>query len=158
MMPPISAEVSETVTTAMPQITAAVLEALVSTMEANLAREQAVVERKLSGEVLQSRSGRLLGSVRIDPPSLDGDILTGALEAGQGAPEGWFNEFGTRGPYVIEARVAKALAFEVGGETVFAKHVVHPGLPARSFMGSTAEELRQQEANDYQAAVAAALA
>lgn len=158
MFPPIGAEITENVTTTLPEIEARIIEALTFQMAANLEREQSVIQAKLSGEVLKVRSGKLLGSVRIDAPTVSPGLIEGGVQAGADAPEGVFQEYGTQGPYVIEARVAKALAFEVGGQTVFAKHVVHPGLPARSFMQSTADELRDEEQESYQAAVARALA
>jgi hypothetical protein len=158
-MAPMSAEVTETVTTTMPAISARVVAALTAAMTANLTREEAEIQRKLSGEVLQVRSGNLLGTVQVNPPELDGDILDGSVQAGgPDAPWGVWQEYGTAGPYTIEASAAKALAFEVGGETVFAKSVTHPGLEERSFMRSTADDLRDQEYEDYQAAVAEALA
>jgi hypothetical protein len=156
---PVSADVSETVSTTLPDIAARVVAALTATMSENMAREAAEIQRKLSGEVLQVRSGRLLGSVQINPPEADGEFITGSVQAGgEDVPWGVFQEYGTSGPYTIEASAAKALAFEVGGETVFAKSVTHPGLEERSFMRSTADDLRDQGYEDYQTAVAAALA
>ncbi len=48
-------------------------------------------------------------------------------------------EFGTK-PHIIEPANASVLAFEVGGQTVFAKRVQHPGFPGRFFVKSTKEE------------------
>ena len=135
------------------------MEALTGAMQEVLEGEQTVVQRKLSGEVLNARTGRLLGSVAINPPEATGDLIEGSLQAGgPEAPWGVFQEYGTKGPYAIEAKIARVLAFEVGGETVFAKRVTHPGLIERSFMRSTADELKASETEKYQAAVAAALA
>lgn len=56
-------------------------------------------------------------------------------------PKAPFVEYGTgsrgempTGPYVIEPKRAKALKFEVGGKTVFAKRVIHPGVRPRPFL------------------------
>jgi hypothetical protein len=49
-----------------------------------------------------------------------------------------YQNFGTEGPYVIEADEADALRFEVGGETVFAQAVLHPGVPATYYMTDAA--------------------
>jgi len=49
-----------------------------------------------------------------------------------------YQNFGTEGPYVIEADEADALKFEVDGETVFAKAVLHPGVPATWYMTDAA--------------------
>jgi hypothetical protein len=46
---------------------------------------------------------------------------------------------GTR-PHVIRPRRAKALRFDMGGRTVFAKRVNHPGTKPNNFM---AEALRE---------------
>jgi hypothetical protein len=46
--------------------------------------------------------------------------------------------FGTEGPYVIEADEADALAFEVDGETVVVQAVLHPGVPATYYLTDAA--------------------
>jgi hypothetical protein len=48
-------------------------------------------------------------------------------------------EWGT-GPHIIEPVNASALAFEIGGQTVFAKRVMHPGFPGRFFVKGAGEE------------------
>ncbi len=50
-----------------------------------------------------------------------------------------FVEYGTK-PHIIEAVHAMALAFQLGGRTVFAKRVFHPGFPGKFFVKSTGEE------------------
>lgn len=50
-------------------------------------------------------------------------------------------EYGTR-PHVIRPRNASMLAFKVGGVTVFAKEVNHPGTAAQPFMTPAAERAR----------------
>ncbi|PJH69208.1 hypothetical protein CVR96_27540 [Salmonella enterica subsp. enterica serovar Typhimurium] len=42
-------------------------------------------------------------------------------------------EYGTK-PHKISAKTANALKFEVGGNTVFAKSVMHPGTKPMPFM------------------------
>lgn len=46
---------------------------------------------------------------------------------------------GTR-PHIIRARRAKALRFDMGGRTVFAKQVHHPGTRANNFLGEALRE------------------
>ncbi|MFA5711470.1 hypothetical protein [Mycolicibacterium sp.] len=48
-------------------------------------------------------------------------------------------------PYVIRPRKAKALRFQVGGRTVFAARVNHPGVRARPFLRNAAERIAAQE-------------
>lgn len=48
-------------------------------------------------------------------------------------------------PHVIRPRTAKALRFEVGGRTVFAKMVRHPGMKARPFLRNAALRIITQD-------------
>lgn len=48
--------------------------------------------------------------------------------------------YGTEGPYVIEADEAEALRFEVDGETVFAESVIHPGIGATYYLTDSAKD------------------
>ena len=52
---------------------------------------------------------------------------------------GVYHQLGT-GPYTIEPRAAKALSFLMPGGRVAVKHVHHPGLPARPFLGVSAAD------------------
>lgn len=49
-----------------------------------------------------------------------------------------YQNFGTEGPYIIEADEADALRFEMDGEIVFAQAVLHPGVPATYYMTDAA--------------------
>ncbi|WP_235718302.1 hypothetical protein [Mycolicibacterium goodii] len=51
---------------------------------------------------------------------------------------------GTR-PHVIRPRRAQALRFQVGGRTVFARLVRHPGTRARPFLRNAAMRVAQRE-------------
>jgi hypothetical protein len=66
-----------------------------------------------------------------------------AVEVAPTAPCAAFVEFGT-GPHLIMPVSANVLAFERGGETIFAKHVHHPGFPGRFFVRATREEALPQ--------------
>src|SRR5688572_22772457 len=44
-------------------------------------------------------------------------------------------------PHTIRARKKKALKFQLGGQTVFAKSVKHPGAQGRPFLRMAAEEI-----------------
>lgn len=61
------------------------------------------------------------------------------VEVAPTEPYAPYVEFGTK-PHIIEPVHASVLAFEIGGETVFARRVQHPGFPGRFFVRSTKEE------------------
>lgn len=115
-----------------------------------IARTQAIDEalqakitgEKLSGQLLQQRTGKLIGSVRTMPVINTGAEIIGGVQAGGGpAYYAKFQNYGTAGPYVIKPLDPKGvLAFMVDGKMRFAKSVMHPGLPARNFMESTLDE------------------
>jgi Glu-tRNA(Gln) amidotransferase subunit E-like FAD-binding protein len=50
-----------------------------------------------------------------------------------------YQEVGTR-PHMIYPREAEVLAFEVGGQVVFARHVRHPGFPGRRYFAKAVGE------------------
>ncbi len=136
---------------------AALHDRLLATMERLGIALQAAVVAKLSGEVLQRRSGRLADAQhwRIDDA---GDTI--AISVGfdpDEVPYGAIQEYGgTTRAHLIAARHAQALAFTVGGRLAFAKHVNHPGsrIPARSFLRSALAEMTPA----MNAAIAAELA
>jgi len=99
------------------------------------------VEEKLSGEVLERRSGKLADSVNIIPAVQDGTAIVGGVTAAGGeAFYGIFQELGVEHPWEIMVVDMKALHFLAEGKSIFSRHARHPGLPARSYMESTAEE------------------
>lgn len=51
-------------------------------------------------------------------------------------------------PHIILPRNAKVLAFELGGETVFATEVHHPGTKARPFAKPTVDAVRNTIASE----------
>lgn len=57
------------------------------------------------------------------------------------APQATFTEEGTS-PHVIVPRRAKVLAFQVGGRTVFARRVNHPGTKAQHWFSKRVNESR----------------
>jgi hypothetical protein len=101
------------------------------------------IAAKLDGEVLQSRSGRLAASIVV---SSDGASAEAGMDTSV-APYGPALEFGASIPaQMIAAKNAKALAFLVGGQKVFAKRVSRPAfvLPPHSFLRSALAELEPQ--------------
>lgn len=114
------------------------------------------VQQKLSGGVLQTRSGHLLGSANKEPTIISGSgkQIIGSVSAGAGLAMKYasVHEKGGRGWYDIYPVKAKALAWTPTGGlpwatkrgVIFAKHVHHPPLPKRSYMQSSLDEMRAE--------------
>jgi len=111
---------------------------------------EALVKRKLSGEVLRVRTGVLRSSVhnRVDRTSTGVTATVGTNVA-----YARVHEFGVPHSWEIRPRAARALAFEVGGRTVFAAHVTHPPLPERSFLRSALREMEPRIRSELETAV-----
>ncbi len=117
-----------------------------------------LVKQKLSGQVLRARSGALRASI--------GSRVTESMTAitatisSTGVRYAAIHEFGgTIHVPEIRPKTARALAFEIGGQTIFAAytraHDVH--IPQRSFLGSALREMQPRIRAELQAAVAQAL-
>ena len=110
-----------------------------------------VKEQKLSGQVLRNITGTLRRRTNY--------AMTGDLSASVGTNLVYaaIHEYGgqTRA-HIIEAKNAKALAFQMGGDTIIRKLVHHPGsrMPERSFLRSSLRESRDRILAAIQAAVA----
>jgi hypothetical protein len=98
----------------------------------------------LSGQVLGRRTGTLVRSIQSEAAVLpEGD----GFSYGTNVVYGIAWEFGfNRKAYVIEAKNAKALAFEIGGRTVFAKRV---NIPAQTFAARPFLQPAGQQAEPY---------
>ncbi len=102
----------------------------------------AIVQAKLSGEVLQLRTGALLRSITVETNE-DADGIGARVLSDGSVPYARIQEFGGRIaiPEIAPA-TAKALAFNYAGRLAFAKrtaaHVVD--LPERSYMRSSLAE------------------
>ncbi len=109
-----------------------------------------VKESKLSGQVLRNRTGTLRRSINY---AMIGDL---AARVGTNLVYAAIHEYGgqTRA-HVIEAKNAKALAFQVGGQTIIRRRVQHPGskMPERSFLRSSLRDSRDRIVAAIQAAV-----
>lgn len=140
----------------------AVVLAAVASTSAALAQQLAdIVQQKLTGGVLQSRTGALAASIGVAGPAIDGDrVVTTVYSAGD-LKYAAIQEFGgVTPPHDILPERAKALAFVIGGRRVFAKVVHHPGsrVPERSYLRSSLAEMAGQIEADMKAAVIAAVA
>jgi hypothetical protein len=107
-----------------------------------------IVAQKLSGQQLRRITGKLAGSIRYIPTTLEGTKIVGAVE-GAGGPA-WYGKLyedtdagGTGGvshSWQITATKARALSFVVDGRRVFARSVTHPAMSARPYMTPSLDE------------------
>ncbi len=128
--------------------------------KADLLRQEleAEVKANLSGAILKTRSGALLGSISSDLEN-DGSSFT-ATVASDDVPYAGILEYGGKtAAHDIMPSNAKALAFIAGGAQRFAKIVHHPGSTIRAFayMGSALDELQSEIQDGLKEAVLEAL-
>ncbi len=125
-----------------------------------------VVTEHLNGPTgattLQQRSGNLARSVsnEVDEDSTSVTGLVGIPAASTAqAYARILHEGGTTRAHVIEALNAKALAFTMGGQTIFRRKVNHPGsnFPPRPYLKSALEEQKAQIVAGLSAAMKDAL-
>jgi phage gpG-like protein len=107
---------------------------------------EAKIQQKLSGGVLNSRSGALASSIiaTVDESSADVSVRIGTSGDVKYAA---IQEFGgTIPPHEIVPDKAKALAFVVGGKQVFAALVNLPAvtIPERSYLRSSLGEMAEE--------------
>lgn len=89
----------------------------------------------------RSRAPVLTGALRESIRLSRQGAASFAVEAS--APYSGYVEYGS-GPHVIEPVRARALRFTVGGETVFAKRVKHPGSSPRPYWRPALSEARRE--------------
>lgn len=112
------------------------------------------VRQNLSGDVLQTRSGDLLGSVEQIGPNATGDEIVSTVQAGgDAAPYGIVHEHGGEREYMIYPVNGRALAFEIDGKLAFFASVRHPPLPARPWFGPVEEEMAAIWGDELQEAI-----
>lgn len=95
------------------------------------------------GEVVEALANLVWRRARAYAPVRTGYLRSSLRVSGisvvSEAPYSGYLEFGTR-PHMIFPRRAKALRFEVGGRTVFARYVRHPGFRGRLYMRRALED------------------
>jgi phage gpG-like protein len=136
----------------------AVQDALSSQADALRGALEARIQQKLSGEVLQARSGALAASI-VSSIENNGSATSVSISS-SGVPYAAIQEFGGKtAAHDIVAVRAKVLEFSAGGSQVFAKSVHHPGstIPARSYLGSSLAEMRDEIELDFKQAILEAL-
>lgn len=105
--------------------------------------EAHVKKNKLSGQVLNRKSGRLvrsIGSRVLDSAA----AVFGIVFQSSDVPYGAIHEYGGKtSPHLIVPKNAKVLAFTKAGSKVFASKVNHPGsqFPSRSYMRSSLRDM-----------------
>jgi phage gpG-like protein len=141
---------------AVPERIAAALSAKANAVAAEL---YAKIQQKLSGDVLDQKSGTLAGSIGVtmdDGPA--GVIVRIATSAD--VKYAAIHEFGGTIPaHQIVPDKAKALAFLIGGKHAFAARVLMPtvAMPERSYMRSSLTEMSDEIKDDLAGAVVEAL-
>jgi phage gpG-like protein len=107
---------------------------------------EARVKRKLSGEVLNVRTGALRRSI-FNEVTDDSKGVIGRVASSGDVKYAGIHEFGGKTPpHDIYPVKGKALAFMMGGKQRFFKVVHHPGskIPERSFLRSSLNEMREE--------------
>ena len=121
----------------LPAQVQAAVEAKVMTAVTELQRH--VVDDKLHGQMLKSRSGRLAAAVE-RVVQVKGDSIEGEVFVTDSVPYAAILERGgSTTPHDIFPDKAKALAFAAGGKHVFARVVHRPGsrFPTRPYLTAT---------------------
>ena len=114
---------------------------------------------KLSGQVLNRRTGALRSSVYTDKQETT-DSISGGARAGLDVPYAKIHEYGGLIPaHTVVVKNAKALAFSVNGMMRFAKSVNIPDvqMPERSYMRSSLREQAPEGIAQLKAAVREAI-
>jgi len=131
-----------------------VRDALLRRAEALRASLEARIRERLSGGVLQSRSGALADSI-ISSVADEGSAVSVSASS-VGVAYAAIQEFGGKtAAHEIIAVKAKALAFSAGGGQAFARRAHHPGsvLPARSYLGGALTDMRDEIEAGFKQAV-----
>lgn len=129
--------------------------ALVRKVTALRLQLEAKIKGKLSGEVLNVRTGALRRSIFSETLDESTSVFGRAASSGDVKYAG-IHEFGGKTPaHDIVPVKAQALAFMMGGKQVFAKTVHHPGsvMPERSFMRSSLGDMADEIVTGLKAAV-----
>jgi len=117
--------------------------------------ENYIKQNKLSGQVLNRKSGRLMRSIA-NKVEQTGQSIYGIVFQSADVPYGGIHEFGGKtAPHVIVPKKASVLAFNWKGKNVFFKRVNHPGshFPERSYMRSALRDMSTEISLGLKAAV-----
>ena len=114
-----------------------------------------VREEKLSGGVLQIRTGALKASISSDI-SIDGNQVNATVGSFGDVKYAAIQEYGGRtSAHEILPDKAQALAFVIGGVQRFARRVEHPGstIPASGYLQSSLDEAHDEIVEELSNAV-----
>ena len=111
---------------------------------------QRLVQQKLSGSVLKVRTGVLRSSINY---KVDQSSTSVTATVGTNVAYARYHEFGVPHSWEIRPKSARALCFELNGKTIFAKRVIHPPLPERSFLRSALKEMEPRIKEELERAV-----
>jgi phage gpG-like protein len=114
-----------------------------------------VREEKLSGGVLQIRTGALKASISSDI-SIDGNQVNATVGSFGDVKYAAIQEYGGRtSAHEILPDKAQALAFVIGGVQRFARRVQHPGstIPASGYLQSSLDEAHDEIVEELSNAV-----
>jgi phage gpG-like protein len=120
---------------------------------------QAKIQQKLSGEVLQQKSGALARSITATIGDASSDIAV-TIASSPDIKYAAIHEYGgTIPPHEIVPDKARALAFLIGGKQTFAARVNLPAIamPERSYMRSSLAEMADEIAQGLSEAAVEAL-
>jgi len=137
---------------AMPERIRAALAAKAGALAAEL---QAKIAQKLSGGVLNMKSGALAGSIGVTIDDASAGICV-RLATSPDIKYAAIHEYGgVIPPHQIVPDKAKALAFLIGGKQAFAARVQLPAvtMPERSYMRSSLAEMADEIRDEFAAAV-----
>ena len=113
-----------------------------SRREGDAAARQVVARAKVLAPV---DTGRLRASIRVERRSIFG--LRQRWTVGSDVEYAPMVNDGTR-PHIIRPKRAQVLRFKVGGRTVFAKVVHHPGTRARPFLDRALQDVARGRGYD----------
>lgn len=130
--------------TAYPAALTAALSAKAAELAAALS--DMVKNNKLSGAVLNTRSGALRDSIAASV-STDADSILASVGSEGDVKYAAIQEYGGKtSAHEILPVKAEALAFVMGGAQLFARRVEHPGslIPERSYLRSSLDDMRDE--------------
>lgn len=121
--------------------------------------ENRVKTQKLSGQVLNRVTGRLMASIGRDVVVKPNTVYGRVFSSGD-VKYAAIHEFGGQtAPHLILPKKASVLSFTAGGKTVFARKVNHPGskMPERSFLRSSLRDMSEQISREMKESVIQAI-